>query len=197
MASFGNFKAQAKTAAPDKARKPSRYAGIALSKPRTPLLRPGHYVLGLTDLADGISKKTKDKLDTFTFVVVHVFDDAPAGHKVDDEVVYLRKFGGKSNEYAIEDVSRICAALAGYGGDDIEEWSAFNPDGYFVDACEGESNEYSKDGNPVVGRMVEVYGERGAEILKDGKPTGEYYTNCTWTPIINEDQARLVAPSAE
>lgn len=161
----------------------SRYAGVKANVPRDPMLDVGEYRLRVLmneeTRADYAGAKTWYRANLQ--VVACIGDDAtPEGSEV------VAVFGVETVAGLGEAKSYVMAAA---GFEDEGEYDEFDPEGEHIDATVGEVNEYSADGPPLVGRLVDVEVKKGNPCKdKDGNLNGDYYRKYYWAVVPEEDQ---------
>ena len=173
---IGKFKTPATKATT--ATKKSRYAGISAAAPRPPFPCEGTYILECTSCEEGNNPKTGR--DSFKLGFRVTESEGENASKVDSDVNIIELISGTSMIPGLARVKAALIALMGY--EDEAEYDAFDPDGLCIEAATGASNDYSKDGNPVIGRHVMCQVTRG-----NTRPDGvDYYRNYTWAPVPAE-----------
>lgn len=190
----GNANAKATTTAPakataTKARKQSRFAGSTPSANRDPMPFEGTYRLKLVQAEEGVNPKNMCSSGKFYFEIVDLDEQGAEHHKVGGRVFITERITGDG---AIAGHSRITAMVVALGGfEDFDEYQAFDPDRYFIDAVLGEDNEYSTDGQPLIGRFVDVQVTRG----KDTADGSDWYRVYSWD-IVPEEEQEVAKPAA-
>ena len=87
---------------------------------------------------------------------------------------------GDKYQYGERRVVAVCMAGAGYA--DPDEYAGFDPEGQFIEACEGKTDNpfATEDGSsPLAGRHVAAVISRG-NATPDGN---DYYRNAEWIPL--------------
>jgi hypothetical protein len=171
------------------AAKKSRYAGINAASPRDPIPEAGEYRLRVIDIQEGYNEGAGTTSYKPTFEIV-----ATSGpHKEGASVLIPWVVDGAKNAKANrERVKAFVMAAAGY--EDEEEYNAFESDGEFIDSTAGAANDYSGVAT-LIGRLVDVEVRKGNDVVKDDKPTGDYYREYAWVVVPEEEQDQ--APKAE
>jgi hypothetical protein len=176
-------------ARPAEAEKPaSRFAGVQATQARDPMPVCGTYRFRVVDMCEGFNQGADTYSAKATFEIVQVFeggeDRALGAHcKIGDQVFVVFLITGKAGPSGRSRTKAMCMGCAGF--DDEAEYNAFDPKGFFIDACLGRSNEYSKEGHPVIGRLVDCQVTRGKTI--EGGP--DYYREYAWAAVPEEEQA--------
>lgn len=97
-------------------------------------------------------------------------------------LLFMRTPAGES------EFKRLCMAFAGY--EEQEEYLAFDPEGYFFDACTGDSNAYAEQAAAMIGRVADCRVAKGNPTGKmvNGEP--DYYRDFTWAVVPDDDYAQ-------
>lgn len=175
MAKFNNGSGQSKTA---KKRGGSRWAGVTSQADRTPIIAAGKYT---AKHKGGKIKNESGEWAVITFEVVE--SDGADATAPGEEAIMLQGLGDRYNIGAGK-VKAYVMALIGCPSDDA--YDEFDEDGEFLDAMLGEENDRSEEAKSYLDTEIEFTVRRGKEIVKDGKPTGDYYREFSW--VTNEPQ---------
>jgi hypothetical protein len=187
---IGKFKAAGAGAARPPVKKKSRYAGIKAAAPKDPIPHVGLYRLRVIEKEQGhnAGKGTDSYKTKFEIVELHD-EDAAKHHNVGDVVIVFQLISGKAAVAGLPRVKSQVMAEAGY--EDEDEYDAFDPDGLFIDATTGATNEYSEAGLTTIGRLVDCQVTRG-NATPDGH---DYYREYAWGVVPEEEQD--TTPKAE
>lgn len=153
------------------AKKVSRYAGISAAQPREPFPMPGEYLFKVIGMVEGHNPgKGTDSVKVKLEVIESEGEEA---NKVGATVAMVEVVTGGGAAQALSRVKAFVMACAGFEGED--EYDAFDPDGEFIEACLGASNEYAADERLAVGRLVAAQVTRGRS-----RDDGDFYRNYAW-----------------
>jgi hypothetical protein len=149
------------------------FANIPDRGPRDPLPETGNYRLKLTQFERGYNPGTRRESIKVHVEIAEVFSQSEgAPHAVGDSLLILLFFTD-AGLATLKQMVRCASKIA-----TNEDYNAFDPDGEFINALFGASNDYSKRGDTVVGDLVDVR-------VMHGKPTddGGYFRDYQWSIV--------------
>ena len=180
-------------------KKKSKYSGVKSQQPRTPMPRKGEYLLRLHEVATGHNPKKGTESHKLTLEVVEILDEGNTQHAVGDFVQPVFITAGPGHLSGLPRVKAATMAIAGY--DDEQEYDAFDPDGFFIDATAHESNDFSTLAYPpteeeaaiagIIGRVVYCKVTKGNDIPDSG---GDYYREYEWGVVPDEAEEQDMKP---
>lgn len=157
--------------------KKSKYAGVSAAAPRDPMPEVGEYRFEILNVEAGFNPGKGQESFKISLRVAGLDDEAAKHHAEDDRLFVVFVTSGSGAQAGLSRVKAFVMAAAGY--DDEAEYDAFDPDGEFIDACEG--------GEHLPGRFVDARVTRGKD---DGK--GGYYREYAWGVVgPDEGQERI------
>ena len=134
-------------------KKVSRYAGIKASAPRDPMPVVGTYRFKWVSCEEGFNPGKGSSSFKVHLEIVSI-DAGGEDHQVGQTVFFVQ-----------------------------DEFDAFaGEEGEFLEAVTGEANEYSTDGQPLIGRLVDCQVTRG-----NARDDGDYYREFAWAVVADED----------
>jgi hypothetical protein len=160
--------------------KKSRFAGVAASQPRDPIPEVGAYRFRFVTVEEGYNEGNGCSSAKTTLEIVAKDSEH---HEVGDHVFIPERITGNGSAAGR---SRFKAmVVAGDGHDTEAEYDEkYGADGLHLDACLGESNAHSKDGQPLIGRLVDCEVRRG-KTMNDGS---DYFREYSWEVVPEEEQ---------
>lgn len=180
-AKVGGFKRPAAPTKPQ-AKPKSKYGGIACRPPRDPMPEVGIYRFKVTECVEGFNPGSRKSSFKAKCEVVQVLQAADNSNQVGDTVsiIFQADTGpGRS------DIKAFCMGFAGFLEE--SEYDAYDPEGFFIEACTGTANEYTEEFEgvqPIIGRMCDVEVKRGG-TTPDGQ---DWYRRYGFYTIDEEDQ---------
>lgn len=177
----------AKSATPGNTQRISKFGGHEEQEDRDPMPVPGSYIFRVLSFEDNPSPKNKTiswaraRLE----IVELEGPQAVEAHKVGDVVAMIQQSSGNGAEQGLPRIVSFCRNAAGYETPD--EFKAYDPYGYFIDAQCGIVNEYSQRGESIIGRLVVGHVTRGRDT-KDGL---DYYRNYAWEVVPDDQQDQV------
>jgi hypothetical protein len=178
MAASKFTKPAAKT--PGTKKKVSRYAGIKASAPRDPMPVVGTYRFKWLSCEEGFNPGKGSSSFKVHLEVVSI-DAGGEDHVAGQTVFFVQGISGKGQDAGLGRVKAAVMATAGF--EDEDEFDAFaGEEGEFLEAVTGEANEYSTDGQPLIGRLVDCQVTRG-----NARDDGDYYREFAWAVVADED----------
>lgn len=167
----------AKKAEPPK----SIYAGINTDVLRDPMLDPGKYRLRVLSAEERVNPQDEAKRTVIThFEVAETYEgNMKPGAK---GATVFAVTGSKAAPY---NRARLKAQMAACVGIELFQYDEFDPDGMFLEACLGYSNDRSVEiESAFLGREVLVTVTLGSPCKdKDGKLTGDHFREYAWEPV--------------
>lgn len=159
----------------------SRYAEIKAAVPRDPMPPVGDYRFRIESCEEGKNPGTgRESFKIHLVVEGSVGTDAL---EVGEKCVVVFITSGECANSGLARVKAFVVAAAGYEDEDAFEETLGN-DGQFIDAVVGEANEWSENGPPLDGRLVDCSVKRGKTIPE----SDDYYREYEWYPVGDEEQ---------
>lgn len=165
-----------KSKVPARQARKSRYAGIKASEGRDPYPNVGEYLFNVAEMVEGHNPGKGASSVKLTLEVVE--SEGEHAQEAGERVFVSERVSGNGSPAGLARVKSFVMAAAGF--EDEDEFDEFDPDGLFIEACLGESNDYSDHERLVVGRQVFCKVTRGREIPDSG---GDFFRNYAWTPV--------------
>jgi hypothetical protein len=127
-------------------------------------------------------KKRTSFKTTFTVMYADPEKCDERSNKEGDEVFITECIMGGGSDAGCSRVKAMAISAAGFATE--AEYDVFDPEQYFLEACTGEANEYSTEGQPLIGRLVWCLVKRG-KLIGEGP---DYYRNYAWAVVPEESQ---------
>jgi hypothetical protein len=187
---FGNKAATpaagAKRPAPKPVQRVSKYGAAKDVEDRDPMPVVGTYRFRVLGCEDNPSPKNPSNMWFRTQLEIIALEgpQAEQTHQVGDVVVMIQQTAGNGAPQGIPRVVAFVRHAAGY--EDFDEYKAYDPDGYFIDAQSGIVNDYSERGEFIVGRLVDAQVTRGRD-----REDGDYYREYKWAVVPDDEQDQL------
>lgn len=164
-----------------------RYNGVKAATNKYPMPHPGDYLLQVIETYE----KESEKSGMYFHADFEILESSqplnPAGSKC---TALQGTNPGKQFKVGGPKVKAFVMAAAGF--DDEGAYNEFDPEGQFIDACNGVANRVYTDGTPIVsnplaGRLVRSSVSMGNPVLdkKTQQPTGDFYREHSWQPVAD------------
>lgn len=173
MPGIGKFAKPVPGAKPAVSARKSRYAGI-VERNRDPMPDVGKYRLRIVSLEEAQNPGTMKESVKVKVVAVELVGNEYQDRGGEMLCLFMRTTAG------LAELKKCVRHAAGF--EDVDQYDAFDPDGFFIDACVGQANEYSNAGLTVVGRIVDTEVRKGKDT-----GTGDWYRDYVWA-VVGEDE---------
>lgn len=150
------------------------------SAPRDPIPEVGAYRFRILAIEEGYNQGNGCSSAKTTLEIV-AQDGSP--HEVGDTVFIPERISGNGSAAGQSRFKAMVVAADGNESEDAYD-EKYGDDGRHLDACLGESNEYSKDGQPLIGRLVDCEVRRG----KTMQDSTDYFREYAWEVVPEDEQ---------
>lgn len=165
--------------------KGSLWAGLKDPDNREPLLGVGDYRVCVESAVVNVHPQKGTR--SFKGLVHVEATDGKCESEVGGPYGILEMLDGPAAVFGRPRAGAFIASASGF--ESVAAMDEFEPDGSFAGAMTGDANGYSESGATIVGRKMYVHVERGNNVTsEDGTPTGDYYRNCSYEAIGEDEQ---------